>query len=404
MEVVGVKENQTNNNKQNETNHPSRMVKQNNRKMAPTKPPKKQRARSMFGPVSTINTAPVSVGNSVRGSAPRVSQTTDGARVVGRDFAFALSGTGSTVTGWELIGGMPVTPACLPSSILRNYCQMFNKFKVNKIAIHYITSSPTSQAGDVLFYYEKDRLAPMADYSNSSFLPYVLSDPHTVIGPQWTNHSIVLTPTRDWKSTLYGNQTDLNEDAEGTIFFFSKTNAANSPGYLLIDYDLSFRELSVNPRAGTLPVARAQSSFICFSVSATAKTAGNNFTFATVNTGKTIANLTSAAPTGLETGDIYKCILQVTASTQVNAAWTNVTTANLLRYADDKTVTVDDGFTCYVKYDSSQGSPWQFYATVDAAAVGFPNMEWGVTATVSLDLCAELQLVRNIDAFTQSSY
>ena len=85
-------------------------------------------ARGAFGPVSTINTAPVSVGNSVRGSAPRVTQTTDGARVVGRDFAFALSGTAGTVTGFEIIGCMPITPAVLPSSILRNYCQMFNKF------------------------------------------------------------------------------------------------------------------------------------------------------------------------------------------------------------------------------------------------------------------------------------
>jgi hypothetical protein len=99
---------------------------------------------------------------------------------------------------------MPITPCCLPSSILRNYCQMFNKFRVNKVIVHYITSSPTSQAGDVLFYYEKDRLAPMADYSSSSFLPYVLSDPHTVIGPQWTNHSAVIRRRRIGKPRYTG--------------------------------------------------------------------------------------------------------------------------------------------------------------------------------------------------------
>ncbi len=354
-----------------------------------------------FGPVSQINTAPVSVGNSVRGSRPRVTQTTTGARVVGRDFAFSLGGTASTVTGWEIIGAMPITPCVLPSSILRNYCQMFNKFKVNSITVHYITSSPTSQAGDVLFYYEKDALAPMCDYSSSSFLPFVLSDPNTIIGPQWTNHTALIKPTTEWKTTLYGNQTDINEDKAGALHFFSKTNAANSPGYLLIDYDISFRELSVNPRAGSLPVARGQASFICWNDTAVARTAGNAFNPSGQTSGKTVANLTSALPTGAANGDIYKTVLQVTASQQVNAAWTNVTTSNLLRYTDDLAITVDDGFTCYSRYD---GTSFTLYPTLENAVTGTAPLEVGVTATITYNLCATLYLVRNVDTFTQSSY
>ncbi len=358
-----------------------------------------------FGAVSAINTAPVSVGNSVRGSAPRVSQTTDGARVVGRDFAFALSATASTVTGWELIGGMPVTPCCLPSSILRNYCQMFNKFKVNRLTVHYITSSPTSQAGDVLFYFEKDRMAPMPDYSSSSFLPYMLSDPHTVIGPQWTNHSVTLKPAKDWKTTLFGNQTDLNEDSEGTLFFFSKTNAANSPGYLLIDYDISFKELSVNPRAGTLPVARAQSIFVCFTSTASI-TSVCTVQFNNVTTGKTIANIVSTVPTGALPGDIYKAVLQVTASQLVNAVWTGtppITSANMLQYGDATvSIVIDDGTTFFSRYD---GSNWFLYSTLENAVTDTYRIRWQTTSTTpTINLCAEVQLVRNIESFTQSAY
>lgn len=358
-----------------------------------------------FGAVSTINTAPVSVGNSVRGSQPRVSQTTDGARVVGRDFAFALSGTAAAVTNWELIGGMPVTPACLPSSILRNYTQMFNKFKVNRLTVHYITSSPTSQAGDVLFYFEKDRFAPMCDYSNSSFLPYVLSDPHTVIGPQWTNHSITLKPAKDWKTTLYGQQTDLNEDSEGTIFFFSKTNAANSPGYLLIDYDIQFKELSVNPRAGTLPVARAQSTFVSFRFNgASVVNTVRQFGLA----GNNVAGQVSTAPNGSINGDIYKIILQVTASQLVNPAWSGTVTptaANLLQYgSSNRTLSIDDGTTFYAMRDATSGL-WVFYATMEGAVTSTDAIESQTTSAVNDGyLCAEIQLVRNITDFTQSSY
>lgn len=360
------------------------------------------RTPANFGPVSQINTAPVSVGNSVRGSKPRITQTTNGARVVGRDFAFALSATAATVTGFELIGGMPITPCALPSSILRNYCQMFQKFKVNRIAVHYITSSPTSQAGDILFYYERDALAPMMDYSSSSFLPFVLSDENTIIGPQWTNHSMLVKPTPDWKSTLYGNQTDINEDRCGNIFMFSKTNAANSPGYVLIDYDIQFKELSVNPRAGTLPIARAQSSFCCLTSTASI-TQGTAFAWS-ITSGKTIANVTSALPTGGVAGDIYKVVFQITASTQVNAAWTGtpaVTTANLLQYADDTAITLDDGFTCYARY----GTTLLLYGTLEEAITDTMRIEAGVSSTTpTVNICVEMQLVRNISSLTQSSY
>jgi hypothetical protein len=374
--------------------------KKNQNKKKQNKGPAPKRA-PVFGPVSAINTAPVSVGNSVRGSKPRISQSVDGARVVGRDFAFALSSSAAAVTGWEVIGGMPLTPCAFPSSILRNYCQMFAKFKVNKCTIHYITSSPTSQAGDILFYYERDRLAPFPDYSNSSFLPFVLSDDHTIIGPQWTNHTMQIRPVPEWKSTLYGNQTDINEDAAGSYFLFSKTNAANSPGYLLIDYDISFKEMAVNPRAGTLPIARAQSTFMANQLTATAITAGDTLVFNSLVAAKTIANATSALPTGVLAGDIYKLVMQVTASTLVNAAWTNVTTATLMRYNDNTTITVDDGFTCYASYD---GITFTLYPTLENAVTRTGNLEFGVTATITYSLCFEAQLVRNVDALTQSSY
>ncbi len=364
--------------------------------------------RVAFGAVSSITTAPVSIGNSVRGSRPRIKQAVDGARVTGRDFAFALSGTASAITNWELIGGMPITPCVLPSSILRNYCQMFQYFKVHRIVVHYITSSPTSQAGDVLFYYERDRLAPSPDYSNSSFLPYVLSDEATIIGPQWMNHSALISPPQEWKTTLFGNQTDLNEDAIGTIFMFSKTNAANSPGYILIDYDISFKSMAVNPRAGTLPISRGQSNFVCFTRTSTTGL-GGVVIFDSATTGKTIANVTSSMPTGDSPGDVYKCVVQATASQQVNAAWTGTpayTLSTIFRYADDSNITLDDGFTCYATaLVSSTPGQFTFFATLEGAMTNSRPLEFQVASvSPAVNLCCEVQLVRNMDALTQSAY
>jgi hypothetical protein len=359
--------------------------------------------RSRFGPVSTINTAPVAIGNSIRGSKPQVSYSADGCRVVGRDFCFELKSTAATITGWSLIGGMPVTPSVLATSSLRSYAQMFSKFKVNRMAFHYITSSPTTQAGDIMFYYERDRNGPAVDQTSNSFLPYVLSDPNTIIGPQWNNHTMMVKPIADWNSTNYGMTTDLNEETDGSVFVYSKTNSANSPGYILVDFDITFKEMCVNPRAGLLPVTRGIWNYLTLGLTATAVTTGTAATL-TVQ-GSNPDSSASTAPNGAAVGDIYKIIFQVTNSTIANAAWTNATTANVLAYRPNSTsiaVTVDDGFTCYGTMLSTTSVV--LYPSLDAAKAGNNWLCWGVAATVTVNICTLVSLVGSINGNAQSSY
>lgn len=371
-----------------------------------------------FGPVSSINTAPVAIGNSVRGSKAIVRNTSDGARISGRDFAFALGGTAATVTGWELIGGMPITPCVLPSSILRNYCQMFSKYKVHKLVVHYITSSPTSQAGDVMFYFERDRKSGAPDYSNSSFLPFVLSDPLTVIGPQWTNHSLVVNASKDWKSTAYGLNADLNEDAAGSVLFFSKTNSTSSPGFILIDYDISFNGMAVNPRAGQLPVSRGQLNHVALgqaTADAVSTTAGTTTVTLKVN-GNGVGGSAALMPAGAADGDIYKIVVAATASPIVNtwsAAVGTPTLANifLAPTAIDVAFTLDDGFTCYGNWaDNTSGGGdapnMILYPTLENAMTRSNPIKYGVTTTtINYALCCNISLVgSNSFVFNQSAY
>jgi len=366
--------------------------------------------RPQFGPVSTVNTAPVAIGNSIRGTKAQVINTPGGAKVIGRDFAFSVFSTAASITNWELAGGMPLTPCVLPSSVLRNYCQMFSYFKVNKMMVHYITSSPTSQAGDIMFYYERNRKSPFPDYSNSSFLPFILSDSNTVIGPQWTNHTLVIDPVQEWKTTAFGTNSDFNEDALGSVFLFSKTNSANSPGYVLIDYDISFKEMAVNPRAGVLPVSRGQCNPTCLSIIGSVVVAGTTtLTFA--QSGNQVSGLASGMPTGALTGDIYKFVVSAAASTGLNT-WSNCTLANLLvvNYSKDVAVTIDDGFTCYIRvFDTTAGGgdvpQYNIYPNIEGALTNSAPYLAGVTATITAYLTGTVQLVTSVaNSFTQASY
>jgi len=306
-----------------------------------------------FGAVSTINTAPVALGNSLRGSKAQViSRSADGIRIVGRDFAFQAAATG-TISTWVNVGGFPLTPACFVSSALRAYTQIYNKFKFHKINAHYITSSATSSTGDVLFSVSKNRDDPPPNGTSSTFLNYALSDPNTVIGPQWTNHTVSFTPTGPFRTLDTGVNADINAQAQGEIFLWSKTTTTDSPGYVIFDYDISFAEMSVNPRSGLLP----NPNFIYQPITLTGTyTAGLSINVATVGTtwvGSTTITAITATPT-YAIGDVYKFVSDAT-----NSSFSAATAANFLEMnigafnVATLTPAITDGLVLYLVATSS---------------------------------------------------
>jgi hypothetical protein len=357
--------------------------------------------------VTSITTAPVAIGNSISGSTALTLPLKNGNRAVGRDFAFSIKASVAAANDWTLVGGFPVTPSCLQASVLRSYAQMYSKFKVNRLHVHYITSSPTSQAGDIVLYYERDRMGPMVDSTNQGFLPFMLSDSHTILGPQWQNHTMVVTPSDGFNNTDYGVNSDLNEDSCGSVFVFSKTNAASSPGYVIIDYDISFTELCINPRAGILPISRAKWFSSCIGKTAVAVTAGTTV-FEPVIQGVDISGVNAAGPTGLAAGDIYKIIIDVTNSTVsgTNAAWTNVNTSNLLEYSTSGsnflTTTIDDGTTFYGMMISP--TLMRLYLTLSNAQTDTNFCYYAATATVTFNLCISMSYVGSKGINNQASY
>jgi len=315
-----------------------------------------------FGAVSTITTAPVAIGNSMHGAQAQVTnKTADSCRVVGRDYAFTAASTG-TLTGWCNVGGFALTPAGFVSSILRSYTQMYNKFKFNNVVVHYITSSATTSTGDVMFHVVKNRTDPTPNNTASTFLSYVLSDPNTVIGPQWTNHSAVVKPTGGFRNLVSGSNLDYDYQSQGEVFLYSKTASTDSPGYVIIDYDISFKELSLNPRAGALPNGNIIYQPVQLVLAAAACT--TNSTILSWSTGTrwlgntSITNLT--ATPDYKIGDIYKFTIDATntnSSAWTSTAGTTPTLSTLMNPLIENITqvgfTITDGMTIYVVCTSS---------------------------------------------------
>lgn len=366
-------------------------TKKNNAKKQMNKMLMKQQQSMPFGPISTISTAPVAIGNSISGSDSLVTNKNGIVTVTGRDFMFPAKGSGS-VTTWTLVGGTPITPCAFSDSYIRSFLQLYQKFKIRKIVAHYITSSSTSSTGDVMFYFGKNRDSVFLNQTSTQLLPFVMSDKNTVLGPQWSNHSTVLDVRGQWKSTDYGMEADLDQYSEGELYLLSKTSTTDSPGYVIFDYVIDFCEMNVSPRLNSLPITRIQYFNTNFVISAANVTAGVNRLFFSVS-GNDISGTAASTPSNATAGDIYKVIFDNSNS----VGYTNCTASTALQdlvslYGGGISlpVTIQDGTTLYAVYD---GAHFELYPNADAAYAQNSQFRAGVTATISISLLVWLSYV-----------
>jgi hypothetical protein len=378
------------NNKQNKKKTKPRTKKRSNNG-GPKRSNAQGSSNRAFGPVSTINTAPVAIGNSLRGIRPTVIHTADGCTVIGRDFAFTPIATGTSVTDWCMVGGMPLTPACMPSTALRSFCQLYNKFKYNESYLHFITSSATSSPGDIVFQHLKDSNDPPPDWTDDSFLPFVMSDALTVIGPQWTNHTMSVKPNGPFKSTNYGASIPNNQYSFGDVFFYAKNEIAGSVGYVLHDYNITFKELSVHPRAGIMPASKAMWKQISLTLTQNATINSTIITGTTATTG--MGGTTIVAPVPV-IGDVYRMLVNTTTST-----FSATTKANVFKYlvgTTAETFTMEDGCPLYLVFSSTTSCYFFNDETVAFVPVG-TGMIAGVTAQYAETLRGFMKYVGSVD-------
>jgi hypothetical protein len=273
--------------------------------------PRVANAMSPFGGVSQVSAAPVSIGNTIRSVGLTVKRTSDGVIACGRDFVQIVGGTTGNFNNWTLQAGMSLSPIALNASALRGYFQSHQEYRFLRVCAHYITSSPTSLSGDVMVMYHANHGGPKVDHTSNNFMAYALSTASTVLGPQWTNHSVEITPKGDWLGTDVLNAEDVEHQADGEILVYTKntTNgvAADAPGYFLLDYEVEFKMLMTNPRIASIP----SSVFKWFPTAAflnAVATAGDPVRM-DVNTATTYSGLTGAVPPGTASGTIFQIVL-----------------------------------------------------------------------------------------------
>lgn len=359
-----------------------------------------------LGPIATIDTAPVSIGSTISGCKPITIPIQDGVRVKARDYLLGIDSTAAAITGWTMVGGAPLTPACMVSSTLKAFSNTYAEYMVHGMSFHYITTASTTETGAMMFCIQKDRSAPGAITSSPNFLPMVLSDHGTILGPLWKNNTAMYCPEPQWLSVDIFNDEDLVHQACGELWVYTRTSVTDSPGYVLIDYDISFRELQVNIKSLSLPASRIKYSQVLLQISA-GVTAHTSFGEFNLGVGTLMDGVTASQfPVGAQEGDVYKVICNI-----ANSSITNATASTMLEIDPPVgttyiPITMTDGFTFY---GVKTGTVVVAYPDFDSAksygkTAGNP-FYFAVTATVTATIPAYISLCGSVGtALSQANY
>jgi len=361
----------------------------NNRARAMTRARKRPVA-----PVSMMTQAPVSIGNTISGLEARVVPIPNGIRVTGRDMIFTTTTTASNA--WTLVGGMPLTPSVMFGSAVQNYVRCYGSWRFIACAFHYIASSPTSAAGQVMMYTQKTRSDPMINWASTTFVPFVMTDPGTTLGPVWTNHTSTYKPEPGWRSTDYLLGDDLNDEAAGDIFCFEKSGATSLPGFVLMDYIIEFRELSANPKRSLLPLERTTWVNVALGRNAIPVTLGGSVAVFPFNV--KLDGSASVEPPGASIGDIYKVVIDSTNSIYGTA---NVSNLLQLSYPGGATISIVNGFTVYAVKDNNSGPQFTLFPSLATARSGTCQLVYGLT-TGSLTFALQVWMCLVDGIFAQS--
>jgi len=241
-----------------------------------------------------------------------------------------------------------------------------------------------------MFYVNKDRIGPGLTTSSANFMPLVLSDHNTLIGPLWKNSTACFLPEPEWLPTDVALSEDLRHQAVGELIVYTRTSVTDSPGYVLIDYDITFRNMQVNPRSLYLPISRMKYTQILASVVGAAYTAGN-LAFFTASGGTLMDGITtSAPPTGVQVGDVFKCVFNIANSTITTATLSNIFAFQTVG-APNAAMSITDGFTCYVCYAS--GGKFLMSTNYMNGMADNANIVWGLTNTFAAAFPAYISYV-----------
>lgn len=225
-----------------------------NKQMLRGSAPKHNGGGTPGGASITTASVPVSYGTTIRAVKPTLTRTAKSARVTGKDFIGTVEANGTTTFG--LGKSALLSPAYFASTFLGNIARSFERYKWNKLIIHYVPKVATSTAGQVILCSSRSVSEPCLPGESGSFLARSMSQGNAVFSPLWESTHIVIDCDNEYRLIDPTTTTDIDDCILEELQVYTQVGGgtAQQVGYLFADYDVSFQEPIYQPHSLSIPI------------------------------------------------------------------------------------------------------------------------------------------------------
>lgn len=196
-------------------------------------------------------TVPVAIGSTIRSVKPAITRNLDSTRVVGRDFVASVEAQG--VSAFGIGKSAMLSPAYFNTTQLGNLARSFEKYRWNRLRIHYIPKVSTTATGQVVLCSSKSVTLPCLQPESGVFLQRAMSQGNACFTPLWQNAYIDIDCDSTWCLCDAAAGVDLDDNIHEELQVYSQAGVSGQVGYLIAEYDITFKEPLYSMHAAAIP-------------------------------------------------------------------------------------------------------------------------------------------------------
>lgn len=204
------------------------------------------------GAVIKQSSVPVSYGTTIRAVKPTLTRTATSARVTGKDFIGTVEGNGVSTFG--LGKSALLSPAFFASTFLGNIARSFERYKWNKLIVHYVPKVSTATPGQVILCSSHSVSEPCLRGESGDFLARSMSQGNAVFSPLWESTHIVIDCDNEFRLIDPTTTTDIDDCIYEELQVYVQVGSQQQVGYLFAEYDVSFQEPIYQPHSLSIPI------------------------------------------------------------------------------------------------------------------------------------------------------
>lgn len=333
-----------------------------------------------------------SYGTVIRSVKPVIKRTTNGATFVGRDFLGTVEGAGTSTFG--LGKSALLSPAYIQSAMLGNLSRSFEKYRFNRLRVHYVPKVGTNAVGQLVMCSQHSVSEPGLQPESASFLNRAMTQGNAVLSPLWMDCFIDIDCSDGFKLVDPATTSDPDDAIHEELQVYTQVSVSAQVGYLWMEYDITFKDPIYQPHSTLMPIYTGPGARVTFTDTAAVNPNPNMIKWSEATS---VLNFTLDP-----SGTVYRFVIDLTASAPAGSTtFANLMQSSVFYHTSTSAITVAatsvpiiGGTTFYILRLSSLD--YAVYSSLEAAIAGDGSgqMIYRTSTTTAGAYAGDLTLIR----------